>query len=268
MDGERAPAPGSGRAAEEERHLSVRDVALLADDELAGEAVAESARIRAHVVACPACAARVIAGARLNATTSELLQVLDVPVPDVSLPSVIARAQRRRRPSYLRAAAAVVAFVGTAVTAAALPSSPFHRPVMRMLEAITPRRSPAARATGARPAPVPAQQRGGISVTPVQHLDVAFTQEQRSGTLHLVFADTQVATLSSTDSQASYQVGEDRIGVVNTGAGGNYELVIPRALRHVSVRIGTAVVFRRDGETVTATAPREPGGGYAISLTR
>jgi hypothetical protein len=268
MDGGFASVPGSPEPALEGDHLSSRSVAALAHDESAGFGEAMLTLIRDHASGCHACAARVRTAAEQDDATAALLRCLDAPAPRVSARAVIARARRQRRLTRARIAAAVAALCGAAVTAAALPSSPFHRHVIRVLAAIAPTPRSAAPAADSAPAPAPAPQRGGIALTPGERLDVVFSQPQRSGTLHLTLADTVMATLSSTDSPASYQVGEDRIVVVNTHPGGSYDLVIPRTLRHVSVRVGAAVVFQRDGERVTALAPRDAGGGYTIPLVR
>jgi hypothetical protein len=269
MSDEFTVVPGSLQDGSEEGHLSSRSVAALAHHESAGFDAAGLTLIREHVETCPACAARVDSATNLDATTSDLLQLLDGPAPNISARSVIARAQRRRRLSQLRAAAMVAAFGGAAVTAAALPASPFRGPILRMLETIVPTRKGTAATTAVVRSTLPlASQRGGIAVTPLKRLDVVFTHTQASGMLHLTIVDTPTATLSSVEASPSYEVGEDRITVSNARASGSYDLVIPRALRHVSVRIGTAVVFRRDGDTVTALVPSDAGGSYIISLAR
>ncbi len=221
-------------------------------------------RAYSHLAICAECT-RLIGTLRdADRDMSSLLSSLDVPAPSQSADSIIRAAQRQKNGFAFsrRRAAAVVGFVIVAGTtaAAAIPSTPLHRLLLKVLGS-SGGFNVDSRSTPRTPEPQPVSPAVSLPAKPGAALEVSFSGSSAGGTLDVHIIDQDQVSLSSPSAGAIYRVSANRIAVEQTTPA-TFQLTVPRSLHELRVRVGTAVVFER--------RPAVPGtaDSFTIQLTR
>lgn len=230
-------------------HLDVEQVERL----VAGELTADQAvAARAHAAACTTCAARVEAARSADATVSGLLQHIDREPPRVSAHAIMSPASASRFGWGARAAG-ILALLGVAAAAYALPGSPVRKWLIGE--------------HGASAIPVAAapEVNSGIAVEPGSNLVISFARRQTAGEVHVVLSDSDVVAVSSRSGAAAFSSEEGRLAVDNHDPGATFDILIPRAAARVEIRVGDRSLFLKEGTRITANAAA-PDGSYHLPL--
>lgn len=233
-------------------HPTEAELLALIDDELEP---GRTEALRAHLVACPACAAEEADLRSLLDRNRASLGSLDRDPRPATADDVLERARRRSAPrkttNRLLRAAAVAFLVATAAVAAALPGSPVRDAAVRLVEGLRGPTAPEAPAASDSPAVV--------AVRPGERLVVAFEERQSAGTIDVVLEPTATARVEASGGGVSFSVADDSIAVGNAGASVSYVVTLPAAIASAEVRVGGVTVFRKDGDRVEAAGPVADG---------
>jgi hypothetical protein len=230
-------------------HLDVEQVERLVAGELTAN---EAGPARAHVAACTACGARVEAARSADAIVSDLLRHIDRAPPRVSAQSIMSPPSRSRSGWGARAAG-ILALLGVAAAAYALPGSPVRKWLV------------GERAASANPVAAAPEVVSGIAVEPGRNLVIAFARTQAAGEVHVVLSDSAVVAVSSRSEAAAFSSEEGRLAVDNHDPAATFDVMIPRAAARVEIRVGNRSLFLKEGTRITANAPA-PDGSYHLSL--
>ena len=238
-------------------HVSDEGLYALLDGELSPHATAE---IRAHLNRCPTCGHRWEELERQRREVAQLLGSLDCAPPQISPDALLARARTRpKRGRGLLAAGLATLLIG-AVAVAFAGSLP-RQWLARLLPNLG---SPRVR----QPSQLRSSRRSGIALVPGQALEVAFREAQAVGSISITLvADSQV-TVRALGDTVGYSVGTDAVVIANAGrTTASYEIVLPRSLPRVSVRVGRRVVFSKNDSEIVAPVSPDSASEYVIPFT-
>ena len=196
---------------------------------------------RRHMDECAFCQAR---AAQLD-DIRRSLTLIDHPVPTIDVNTLVARARQRRAPVLIAGAGALLA----AALAAALPSSPVHRAIARVLH----------RHHSAPTIQRAAVTRGGNSIAIQLHdaaARVMFRSRQTAGTVSIAADTGHALRITQIDGESvGYAVLPSGVKIDNAGSVASYEVGVPAGVR-VLILVGTDTVFVTGPEH---TAPRVIG---------
>jgi anti-sigma factor RsiW len=234
-------------------HLSEAELAAVAH----GETTRVSAAAAVHLASCAECAAKVEALRRSDSEVAQLLGQLDHAAPAIRSTNLrLAPREHRRRVGAI--AAGLVLAAG--VAAAAVPSSPLHKFLVRTVASVRGG-SPPARTNE----PVAADQRAGIAFIPGGSLAVKFRNAEAGGQVQIVLTDGgQVSAVAS--GEAGFSVHQSQLDIDSRGKAMSFVLEIPRTLREVRVEVGDRVFFEKRGDVVAGSASLNPNGPYVVDL--
>ena len=193
----------------------------------------------------------------------ELLQQLDHRPPVVDVRSVVVAARRNRWHVSRPIAAGIALCLVAAAASAAIPSSPVHRALVRVLAAVrsAPTSQPRVDRDTAR-----LNAGTGIAIVAGAEIDVHFRAWQKQGQLAITFGDGPQLSLVPRGGDAAFSVSRGTIAVDNRHSVASFALEVPRTVQRIRVRIDTATVFRKSGGTITARAQADSAGGYTLDL--
>lgn len=246
-------------------HPSDQELLALEDGELTARPVRD---LLGHLAECTSCAARrdEVRGNALR--TSALLAAIDHRRPSVSVDAVIARARMSTGVQWRPLVAAGVAVIMLASAAtAAVPGTALHRYLARVFAvspAPLPRRAPTA------PVAAPATRHlgaSGIAFVPASTVEVVFRDGQTAGAIRITLRDSQFVRLEHYGGNAGYALTATGVVVENAGSRASYVLMLPRAGRHVVVRVGNRIVFARTNDHIATAAARDSSGSYVLAFT-
>ena len=187
----------------------------------------------------------------------DLLETVDEPTPEVDPSDLIARAERRRPPTFARWAAGILLTFGAAGAVYAAPGSP----VPGWIETLAGR-GPTTSAVidgGTEPADI-----SGIGVPLVASLSIEL-QPQASGTLTVLLTSENSVRVAAMNGSAVFDSQVRRL-VVESAATPDYRIAIPRTAMRVDVLVGGRSVFRiEEGEIVTTAEPAA-AGQYSFAM--
>jgi len=259
--------PTELRTATPSWHPSDGDLAALVHDGWSADARAARTAVTAHVAACATCLDRVATLRQEDAETAAALSLLDHPAPRRTADDVLTEARRRARPTprAWRIAAAIGLTVAGA--AAALPSSPLRRLWTRPAAPAAPSTAPTTAVSPATPAAARVAPTGaGIAVLAGERLEVEF-RRPGAGRVEIRLVDGPQLSLVPQGADVGFTVRPERVAVDDTTGRASFVLLVPRAVRHLRVRVGDAVVFRRDGSDIVTAARRDTiAGAYVLDL--
>ena len=239
-------------------HLTDEELEDLAAGELAAQ---ERRRLRLHLAECDVCAARLRAIELADRRIAERLSWLDHPVPVVDAETLMARARRSRpRPAALAAGLAGL-LVAAAAAAAVIPGFPVQRLVERAISEWKGDPSPAPEAAPEDATP-PLQS--GVSFAPAPELEIAFVAAQSEGALRISLADASEVQVREVGGTSAYALDPAELVIDNRSGAGRYEILLPRSLRRVRIRIGDRVVFEKDGPAISARGSVDAGGSHVV----
>jgi hypothetical protein len=166
---------------------------------------------------------------------------------------------------------AVILALSAAAAAAAAPRSPVRQFITRIMS--HPRTSEPASvapavATSARPATVPASPRG-VAIPGDGRVDLVFRSPEASSVVRILPAVASQVSVTASADGPTYIVGNGTITVDAHGTPGvTYDVQLPSAatLPHVSIRVGSRVIFARDDNGVHTDGRPEVGGTYVLPL--
>ncbi len=243
-------------------HLDDELVQRLVDGEVDATAVAGA---RAHLDQCAGCRALVERAAREEAELRTLLARVDDPAPRVAVEEVIGRASART-PEWLRRAAVIVAALGVAGIAYAVPGSPVPAWVGGLVARSGTGDGGVRPTLPTEPLQTPDPITTGVAVAPGQSLVVQFASYQVEGRIRVSITDGVLAELRAIGGTVTFGSEVERLTVANQGSGADYEIAIPRGAPQVEIRIGDRLILRKQGDRLTAVAEADPDGRYLLPL--
>lgn len=264
-------------------HLSAGDVWAVAQSAVDDPPPTWLAHLQAHAASCPECAARVARARAADAKIAGLLDAADVAPPDFDVEAVVQRAgvrqiehgRRGPRGGWLltparRVVAASALLCVAGAVAAALPASPVHRLLMRLLDRTPAARvQPSARVRGAHAGSARLHQTvpSGVAIVPDSQVEIAFASAQRRGSILVVLGAGGLASVTPVGGRPhGFAVGTNRIAVANHGDTASYDVRIPQGLARARITIGGSVVFARGPATVSRADTT--GAQFLIPLAR
>ena len=193
----------------------------------------------------------------LDRDTVDLLETVDTPTPDVDPGDLIARAERRRTPTFARWAAGVLVTFGAAGALYAAPGSP----VPGWIEALAGREPGGSEVIdgGTESADV-----SGIVVPLVATLSIEL-QPQASGTVTVLLIDDSSVRVEAMNGTAVFDSQAQRL-VVKSSATPNYRIAIPRSATSIDVLVGDQSVFRLENGEIVTTAERDDASQYSFAM--
>ena len=219
---------------------------------------------REHLAECGECRMQVELADRDQAELTRLLRDLDQPAPRME-PADIVRRARSGGHGWARRAAVVLATLGLAGVAYAMPGSPIPRWIRSMTGAPTqaielpPGNGPDSLKSVE---PIPS----GIAVDPGSRLVVAFPAPPARARALVSVSDTSEVVVRVLAGHASFSSGADRLAVETTDSGASFQIVIPRSAPSVEIRAGGTSLFHKRGARITAASGAGSDGNYAIEL--
>lgn len=236
-------------------HLDDELAQRLCHDELSGP---EAMSARAHLDTCPACRARVAELEGAETLILGKLRLLDHPASAVSAQAVVARAGVLIG-NWRRWAAVAVFAVGFVGAAYAIPGSPVRRWILGAM-------SNAVQKPTAPRAPRESPGFGGIAVAPDARLVVAFaTPDSTSRVVVRLVVGTEVVVRAPAGA-ATYTADLGRVVVVNGQGSVDFEVEIPTSAPRVEIRVGSTLLFLKDGNRLHGAGQLEGAGPFVLSL--
>ncbi len=172
-------------------HLTESELAALTHGDESGRSEAVSR----HLASCTDCSARLQKLRADDVEVRDLLLDVDHPAPSLRATTfLVDLRQRRRRIASIAAGLALFA----AGAAAALPNSPLHRVLVRVLSAPESPSRPVAH-------PVPRVASAGVAFIPGSSLDVSFRNPQPGGRLRVILIDGPRMSAAAT-GDASFSI--------------------------------------------------------------
>ncbi len=252
-------------------HLDEEQLQRLLHRELS--ALHESA-VREHVAACDECRRRLADAEREEAEVHGLLGAVDTPPPAVRADAVASRAEllsgaaRTRGSSWLRRAAALVAAVGIAGAAYAIPGSPVRKWVHDLVQKVGGRPEvsggPSARGGGA-------PNVSGIAVSPGQKLTIIFARGAAQGAagggeVYVSLTNAAEVQVRAPGGAATFTTKGDFILIAVRDPSAVFDIGIPRSAPWVEIVQGDDRVLLKDGPRITTSGARSAVGGYVLQL--
>lgn len=244
-------------------HLDAERIQRVLHEELPSAAMADTA---AHLASCGECRIAVSLARAQEEEIFGLFGAIDHPrrTGDVGR---VREAVRRRRGPPLRWAAGVVAAVGLAGAAYALPSSPLRRwfeawrgtSSPSIAQDVTPR-------TAERVPEV--SDLSGVSIAPGASALVAFSAVQSMGEARIALADAGDIEVRAPAGAVTFAAGASRLVIENAGSRVSYEILIPRSAPRVEIRVAGVSVWRKDGVRIESDYSAGPDGLVRIPLAR
>ncbi len=256
-------------------HPSEGTLQAYLDHALSAEDQAEAA---GHLERCAACRAELETLARVAATASAALALLDAPIDAVSARAAVTRrAEREAEPvhiarpaaapfrrAFLRAAMLVLASATVAV--AAIPGTPLHRWIANVWrERVTTRvarPAPAARPAVRVPEAAPAPPTAGVSVLPAgDRVRIVFDHVAAETVVQVRLVDAEQAAVEASGPAASarFRTGPGRIEMVGGGAG-QVRVEVPRSVGRASVESDGRLLLFKENASIRVFSPADTVG--------
>lgn len=214
-------------------HTTEAEILALLHGELASS---EADRIRQHCADCQECAARHDVLCLDESVRHRLLNLLDAPLPAVTVGTIRRRAIARRRGAGV--AAAIVMLITAASAAVAFPGSPLRSWIVGSASPVAIEREPAS-----QPATVPPAT-DGVQVLGLGTMIVELRYPQRTGLIRISHTDSPFTTARAIGGSVGFRVGSGRITLDNRDPAAVYEIDLPRNLIQAAVRVGGRVLVR------------------------
>jgi anti-sigma factor RsiW len=234
-------------------HLDASQLQLLVDGEL--EPAAGPAA-RAHLAGCPECRARLEQARREVTEVDDWLRGVDHPPPAVTVDSVLARASRLRTRWWTRAAV-IVAMLGLAGAAYALPGSPLRGWLDSLLRSgIEPRsdrpESPAPQLPPPAAARPPDSAVAGIAMAPGAAFVIEFASHQITGHIRVALTRGSLVEVRALGGDATFNADVARLAIGNQGSSASFEIAIPESARRIEIRVAGERRYLKAAGRVTA----------------
>ncbi|MBA2564044.1 MAG: hypothetical protein H0V09_01305 [Gemmatimonadetes bacterium] len=241
-------------------HPTDAELQSLSDGELG---TPERRLLLLHVDGCGECAGRLRSLQLGDGEIAAWLRHVDHPVPQLNAAAVMMRARRSSPRPGLMAAGLATLVAGAVAVAAVVPGSPLRELVERAVGASSESaQSPGEGVPSARP-PAPAS---GVSFVPGAELAIAFVRSQPDGTVRMSLADVAEVRVRNAGEPAAFTMNPAELIIDNVDPRGSYEILLPRSLGRVRVRIDERVVLEKDGDTVSCRGSVDDRGRCLVSF--
>jgi hypothetical protein len=219
---------------------------------------------REHLAGCEVCRAQVDLAEGEQAELTRLLGDLDQPAPRME-PGDIVRRARSGGHGWARRAAVVLASLGLAGVAYAMPGSPIPRWIRAIAAAPVHEVEPR---PGDRPDSLQSGEpiTSGIAVDPGARLVIVFPAPPAGARALVSLSDTADVVVRVLAGHASFSSSAEGLAVGTTDSAASFQVVIPRNAPSVEIRAGDISVFRKRGARITAASGAGSDGSYAIEL--
>lgn len=227
---------------------------------LHGELGTAEAETRRHLADCAACRGLVEAARAEEDRIFALLSSVDHPVPGVD-PGKLLVGGGHSVDRWGRMAAAVLVGFGLAGVAYAAPGSPVPAILERVLGIAVDTQGTAPADSSRAPGRTPA----GIAVAPAEGLVIRLLPRGGDAGATISWTDDSAVVVRAVEGDATFASDPGRL-TVRTSGKARLEILVPRTAARVEVRADTTPVFRKLGDDVVTTLPRDSTGGYTIEL--
>jgi hypothetical protein len=219
---------------------------------------------RQHVAGCEVCRAQVDMAEGEQTELTRLLRDLDQPAPRME-PGDIVRRARSGGHGWARRAAVVLASLGLAGVAYAMPGSPIPRWIRAIAGAPVHEVEPR---PGGRPDSLQSGEpiASGIAVDPGARLVIVFPAPPAGARALVSLRDTSDVVVRVLAGHASFSSSADRLVVETTDSPASFQLVIPRNAPSVEIRAAGRSVFRKQGARIAPAGGAGSDGRYVIEL--
>lgn len=99
---------------------------------------------------------------------------------------------------------------------------------------------------------------------PEARLEIAFLRDQPEGAIRISLVQASEVRVRELGGGTAYLIDPARLVVDNRGDSASYEILLPRTLPHVRVRIGGGVVFEKEGSAISSEGSVESGGAHVV----
>lgn len=264
-------------------HWTERTLAAALDLAGGGEA---GAAARDHADVCPACRIALAHARGAELAVGHALEVLDAPMPELDTtqilawilaqPSIVQPArvtQRGYRPAgHRRAVWGVGLLVSVAaVAAAAVPGSPIHLLMTRLLPQAAPAhitRQHALLLSAAESTPASPRS---VAIAPHGPASIVFQARQTIGVIRVLTGTTDHLSVQGDGDGATYTVGENVILIDQREHSAlSYDVTLPSATiaPDVRIRVGGRTVYQRVGDQIHGVGIADAMGRYTISFAK
>jgi anti-sigma factor RsiW len=245
-------------------HLDEEMIQRLLHDEVP---VTNELAARNHVDACAECRNRLTLARREEADLFSRLEVLDVPMPSVTLPEILARSANSTAPVNRRVAwrwaAGILFALGLSGVAYAAPGSPLRAVLAKLVSWIRP--SPEPPATGEI---TPTAAAGGVMMDVGERVMIELRSVQPFDSLVVTLADASQIAVRSLGGAVTFNSDVDRLSISNASGAARIEVVIPRTAARVEIVAGGQRLYAKNGGTIISTATDTTGGRHLILPAR
>ncbi|GAC1648229.1 MAG: hypothetical protein NVS4B3_03450 [Gemmatimonadaceae bacterium] len=224
------------------------------------------ASIRSHLSLCAGCGTRLRTIEQRDREMGVLLKVLDGGDPSSFLSTGVAEAlvvrgaaRRVRRRPLLAAGFAALVVAGAA--AAAVPGSP----IVALIARVRSRAGGGLHERAVQAPLSPARQARGIAFIPGREPVLVFRSMQSAGSIRVTHGEAPELRLTPNGPTGGFGLHGDTLIIENAGATSTYELVLPRTIDRITIRVGDRTMYR-SVEVGREIAPDEARGGPVIPL--
>lgn len=244
-------------------HLDEEMIQRLLHDEVPD---ADDVAAKSHLDGCAECRDRFTEAHRQEADLFSRLEVLDGPMPSVTLAGVLARSANstaQANPGARRAAwrwvAGILFVVGLSGVAYAAPVSPLRAIITKLVAWIRP---PSATPPAGEIAPTAAA--GGVLMDAGERVTIDLRSLQPFDSLVVALADEGQIAVRSHGGAVTFDSDVDRLSITNTSGVARIEVVIPRAASRVEIVAGGRRLYLKDGGAIISIATDTTGGRHVI----
>jgi F0F1-type ATP synthase membrane subunit c/vacuolar-type H+-ATPase subunit K len=235
-------------------HLTEAELAALTH----GDVSAPSSEALTHLASCPECTARLEVLRAADREVAGLLRGVDHAAPRVRGTAFVDALHARRR--RIGAIAAGLAFC-VAGAAAALPNSPLHQVLLRVVFRTESQTAIADRPRG----PVRPKPGAGVAFIPGSSLEVLFRNPRSGGHLRVSLVDgPQVSAIA--DGDAAFSIHQSQLEVNDHGVAMSFALEIPRSVPEVTIRTGSETILVKHAGVMSRSPVKDSTGAYTFEF--
>jgi hypothetical protein len=110
----------------------------------------------------------------------------------------------------------------------------------------------------------PEPSASSVAFAPGSTVTVTFTSTQTSGEIEVTLGDSPIVRVAHRAGSIGYALTADGVLIDNGGSRASYEVTVPRAVASVHIRVGSRLIFARDGGHLWAVTVPKPPGRYLI----
>ncbi len=107
---------------------------------------------------------------------------------------------------------------------------------------------------------------GGISVIPTGEFELHFETSQSTGVIRIALTDGAELAVRAFGDSPGYDLAPEGVRVENVGSTADYEVLVPRSARRVTIRVEETVVFTKQDASIVTLAVEAERAGYLLDF--